>query len=152
MTFLGLETSKSLKYFLNYTQRDQIWDWEGARCMPLLSWVAWQLPHSPSQGIAELQGCRTQMQGALTLWHKEQDPVGPGGAGVLAVLTSLSCSRRRRVRLRTMWRLRRYRPMPRPTTTRHRSPPTTPAAIDGILELQHSRARRKRKRLLGVRL
>jgi len=29
--------------------------------------------------------------------------------------------------------------MPRPTTTRHRSPPTTPAAIDGVLELPGTR-------------
>lgn len=59
MTFLGIETSKSLKYFANYMQRDQIWDWEGVRCMLLLSWAAWQPSLFPSQGIAELQGrCR----------------------------------------------------------------------------------------------
>ncbi|XP_056338803.1 uncharacterized protein LOC130248810 [Oenanthe melanoleuca] len=48
-----------------------------------------------------------------------------------------------------MWRLRRYRPMPRPTTTRHSRPPTTPAAMEGILELQHRRGSRNRKESLG---
>lgn len=41
--------------------------------------------------------------------------------------------------------------MPKPTTTRHRRPPTTPAAIDGILELQDRRGYIKRKKCLNVR-
>lgn len=84
-------------------------------------------------------------------WYEEEDTPWPRGSRGLAVLTSLSCSSRRRVRFLTMWRLRRYRPMPRPTTTRHRRPPTTPAAMEGILELENRRGCRKRKEFLGAR-
>lgn len=56
VTFVKTKTSKSLKYFANYTQRDQIWDWEGVGRVPLCSWVARQLARFPSRGMAELQG------------------------------------------------------------------------------------------------
>lgn len=54
----------------------------------------------------------------------------------VAPLTSRSCSSRRRVRLRTMWRLRMKRPTLRASSSASSRPPTMPVAMDGILGLE----------------
>lgn len=55
---------------------------------------------------------------------------------MVAQLTSRSCSSRRSVRLRTMWRLRMKRPTLRASTNTSSRPPTMPVAMDGILGLE----------------
>ena len=59
-----------------------------------------------------------------------------------ARLTSRSCSRRRRVRLRTMWRLRTARPTLRASSSASSRPPTAPVATDGTLGLEQGGTRR----------